>query len=331
MTEPMPVEQQLEAFRDDFEALRREVGKRIVGHAETVEAVLTAAIAGGHALLEGPPGVGKTALVEALGEALQLPFQRIQFTPDLMPADLLGTFVVMETPQGRRTFEFQKGPLFSNLILADHINRGLPKTQAALLEAMEGATVSVSNETFQLPQPFFVLATQNPQEMEGSYPLPEPQLDRFLFKPHCPAPGAAEIEQILERTTEGDPPPVSPVCDGRRLLEMRGVARRVAIAPALRRWVANLVAATHADGPRAPELVRRFVSYGASPRAAQAIVLGGKIRAAAAGRPEATADDLRALASAALRHRLVLNFAGRAEGVAVGRIVDEVCQAASAN
>ena len=276
MTQPVPVDQQLKAFRDDFETLRREVGKRIVGHDRTVEATLIAAIAGGHVLLEGPPGVGKTALVEALADAVQLSFQRIQFTPDLMPADLLGTHVVMETPQGRRTFEFHKGPIFANLILADHINRGLPKTQSALLEAMEGDEVSVSNETVELPQPFFVLATQNPAEMEGNYPLPEPQLDRFFFKLLCPPPTADEMEAILERTTEGEPPPVGRVCDGRRLLEMRAIARRVPIDAALRRWVVALVAATHPGGPRAPEAAKKFVSYGASPRAAQAIVFGAR-------------------------------------------------------
>ena len=331
MSQPVPVEQQLKGFADDFEALRREMGKLVVGQDEVVEGVLIAAVGGGHVVLEGVPGVGKTVVVEALAGALQLAFQRIQFTPDLMPADLLGTYVVMETPQGRRTFEFQKGPLFSNCILADHINRGVPKTQAALLEAMEGDTISVANETFQLPQPFFIMATQNPMEMEGAYPLPEPQWDRFWFKLVSRLPTPAEIEEILDRTTEGEAPIVSKMCDGRRLLEMRQIARKVPIAAELRRWAIALVGATHPGGERAPEIVRRCVSYGASPRGAQALVLGAKIRAAAGRRREVGLEDLRALALPVLRHRIILNYHGQAEGVAADAIVSAVLEAVAAH
>jgi MoxR-like ATPase len=322
MAEAVPFEKQLQGFRDDAEALRREIGKVVVGMEAVVEGLLAAAVCGGHVLIEGPPGVGKTLLVETFAAAVQLSFQRIQFTPDLMPADLLGTHVIMETPQGRRTFEFQQGPIFSNVVLADHVNRGLPKTQAALLEAMEGQSIDVATESFQLPQPFLVMATQNPAESEGTFPLPEPTLDRFFFKLVAPSPTADEIERILERTTEGVAADVQAVIDGRRLLEMREIARKVACAAPLRRWAAALVAASHPQSPRAPEAIRRLVGCGASPRAAQAIVMGGKARAAAEGRPAATADDLRAAAHAALRHRLILGFEGQAEGADADRLVD---------
>ena len=262
---PSP-DRQLAAFRDTFTALRQEIGKLIVGQSEAIDAALSALVAGGHLLIEGPPGLGKTALARALAGAVGLGFQRIQFTPDLMPSDLLGTYVVMETPQGRRTFEFQKGPIFANLVLADQINRGTPKTQSALLEAMEGQEVTVARESFQLPQPFLVVATQNPVEMEGTFPLPEPQLDRFLLKVRVSPPSLEEMEQILDRTTEAAEPLVRAAADGKRLLDMRATARAVPIDANLRRRVIRLVAATHPDHADAPEPVRRFVRYGASPR-----------------------------------------------------------------
>ena len=318
------VEQQLKGFRDDFDALRREIGKVVVGLGDAVDGVLTAAIAGGHALIEGVPGLGKTVLAGTLAEVMQLSFQRIQFTPDLMPSDLLGTYVVMETPQGRRTFEFQKGPIFSNLVLADQINRGTPKTQSALLEAMEGQEITVANETFQLPQPFFVLATQNPLEMEGTFPLPEPEIDRFLLKVIVGPPTPAELEQILDRTTEGEPPIVQAVVDGKRLLEMRSVARSVPIDAGLRRWAIKVVGATHPDQPQAPEMVRRFVRYGASPRGAQALVTAAKIHAASAGRNVVAEADLRAMVFPALRHRMILNFEGQAENVSPERLIENI-------
>lgn len=326
MAEPISTDQHLKGFRDDFAAMQREIGKMIVGQQTAVEAALIAAVAGGHLLIEGTPGLGKTALAETMADVVQLVFQRIQFTPDLMPADLLGTYVVMETPQGRRTFEFQKGPIFSNLILADHINRGMPKTQSALLEAMEGESVSVSNETFQLPQPFFVVATQNPQEMEGTYALPEPELDRFFFKVVMPPPNETELETILDRTTEGETPVVAKVCDGRRLIEMREIARRLPIDAELRRKAIALVAATSPQNPRAPQTVRQFISYGASPRAAQALVAGAKIHAAARGQRAVATEDVRAVTPAALRHRLILNFEGQAENISPERLVQDVLQ-----
>ena len=326
MSTEIPLGRQHEVFRKDFDTLRREIGKVVVGHEDVVDGILTAVVTGGHVLLEGVPGLGKTLLVETLAEVMQVTFQRVQFTPDLMPADLLGTYVVMESAEGRRTFEFQKGPIFAHLVLADQINRSMPKTQSALLEAMEGQSISVSHETFQLPKPFFVMATQNPMEMEGTFPLPEPQLDRFFFKLRLEPPSVAQIEAILDRTTEGEPPAVMSVVDGRRILEMREIARRIPIDPGLRRRVATLVAATHPGHPEATESVRRFVRYGSSPRGAQALVLAAKVRTLVQGRGEVSADDLRAVVPAALRHRLILNFEGQAENVQPEALLDELVQ-----
>ena len=326
MSTDSSIGQQLEGFRRDFDALRREIGKAVVGQETAVDGVLTAVVSGGHVLLEGVPGLGKTLLVQTLSEVLEVSFQRIQFTPDLMPADLLGTYVVMETQQGRRTFEFQKGPIFSHVILADQINRGMPKTQSALLEAMEGDEITVANETFHLPKPFFVMATQNPLEMEGTFPLPEPQLDRFFLKLSVAPPSERQIEEILERTTEGEPPVVMAVVDGPRILEMRRIARRVPIDATVRRRAVSLVAATHPDHERATRMVRQYVRYGSSPRGAQSLVLAAKVRAIVEGRGEVSVDDLRGLAHAVLRHRLILNFEGQAEDVSPDRVIDELLQ-----
>ncbi|MGA2031254.1 MAG: MoxR family ATPase [Thermoguttaceae bacterium] len=317
---------QIDNFRDDFENLRREIAKVVVGQSDIVDGVLSAAVAGGHVLVEGVPGLGKTLLIETLSEVIHLSFQRVQFTPDLMPSDLLGTHVIMETPQGRRVFEFQEGPIFVNLVLADQINRGMPKTQSALLQAMEAGEISVAHETFHLPQPFFVMATQNPQEMEGTFPLPEPEIDRFFFKLLAGPPTCQEVEEILERTTEGEPPEVRHMINGERLLEMRHVARAVTIAPELRRLAVTLMAATHPDFAQAPDVVKQFVRYGSSPRGAQALVLGAKIRAAAAGRLQLELTDLRAVAYPALRHRMILNFEGQAEDVRPDRLVDRILE-----
>jgi len=321
-----PTQQQVSDFQRDLDTLRGELTRVIVGQTDAVEAALTAVVVGGHLLIEGPPGLGKTTLVETLAEALQLTSQRVPFTPDLTPADLLGTYVVMESAAGRRTFEFQKGPIFSHLVLADHINRGLPKTQSALLEAMEGEEISVATEDFSLPQPFFVLATQNPLEMEGTYPLPEPQLDRFLLKVRVAPPSEEELEEILERTTDEPPPPTRAVLDGARILEMRAVAAGVPISSELRRAAVTCVAATHPGHDRAPEAVRRFVRYGASPRGAQALVRCAKAAAAAAGREAVERADLLAVCHEAIRHRLILNYEGQAEGVDPDTLITAIAE-----
>jgi MoxR-like ATPase len=317
------VEPHLSGFQEDFDALRHELAKVLVGHPDIIELMLIAAVAGGHLLIEGVPGLGKTILVETLAEIAQLRSSRIQFTPDLTPSDLLGTYVVMENAAGRRTFEFQQGPIFSNLVLADQINRGLPKSQSALLQAMEGEEINVSTETFHLPQPFIVIGTQNPLEMEGTFPLPEPELDRFFFKLVMKAPNIEEIDAILLRSTEA-PPELLRVIDGKRLLELREIAGNVVLPVPARRWVALLIAATHPDFPQAPDGVKRYVRYGASPRAGQAIVVAAKIRAAAYGRTEVAKEDIAAVIVPALRHRILLNFEGQAEGIRAEALIDGI-------
>ena len=316
--------QQTDGFRDDFEAIRHEIGKLFVGQFEAVDGVLAALFSGGHVLLEGVPGVGKTVLATTLAEVVGLAMVRLPFTPDLTPADIIGTYVILETPQGRRTFEFHQGPLFSHVVLADHVNRGTPKTQSALLEAMESPTVSVASEKFQLPQPFFVVATQNPQDMEGTFPLPEPELDRFQFKVSMAPPSAADLDQILQRTTDAARPSVHAVVDGRRVLEMQTMVRQVPVSADARRLAISLVAATHPQGGSSPDTVRRYVRYGSSPRGAQAMLLGAKVRALAAGRGEATVADMKSVVHAALRHRLILGFEGQAEEVRPDGLIDDL-------
>lgn len=326
MTNLEETREQLDRFRADFEALRREVGKVIVGHEDIVEGTLTALIAGGHVLLEGVPGLGKTLLVRTLANALHLKFQRIQFTPDLMPADLIGTNVVLESPEGGRKFEFQQGPVFANLLLADEINRATPKTQSALLEAMQEKSVTVAGKTNELPRPFFVLATQNPLEMEGTYPLPEAQLDRFFFKLLVGFPDADELEQILDRTTEAKDPHAEPVFDGKRINEMSHLARMIPIADELRRYGIALVLATHPEKEQATEMTRRYVRYGSSPRGAQAIILAAKIRAILDHRYHVSREDIRSVALPALRHRLILNFEGQAEHIEADDIIKDALE-----
>jgi MoxR-like ATPase len=331
MTEtPDEVRQQLDGFRADFDALRREVRKVIVGHEEIVDGTLTALIAGGHVLLEGVPGLGKTLLVRTLADALRLKFQRIQFTPDLMPADVIGTNVVLETPEGGRRFEFQQGPVFANLVLADEINRATPKTQSALLEAMQERSVTVAGKSHALTRPFFVMATQNPLEMEGTYPLPEAQLDRFFFKLLVTYPSAEELEAILDRTTEAADPRAEPVFDGERVVALSHLARQIPIAAELRRYAIALVLGTHPENEGAPEATRRYVRYGSSPRGAQALILAAKIRAILDHRYHVAREDIRAAALPALRHRLILNFEGQAEGVRPDDIVNGVLDSVGA-
>ncbi len=294
----------VEAFVAAFEALRSEVEKVIVGHHEVITHVLIGMFAGGHVLLEGVPGLGKTLLIKTLSEGLELSFSRIQFTPDLMPADIIGTNIIVEDADGRKHFQFQHGPIFAHILLADEINRATPKTQSALLEGMQEGAVTVGGASRPLPAPFFVLATQNPIEMEGTYPLPEAQLDRFLFKLRVRYPALDELNAIIDRTTQSRPATVSRVLSGPAVLSFRELIREVPIA--------------------SPEVARRFVRYGASPRAAQALVLGAKVRALAEGRYNVSIEDIKALAAPALRHRVILNFEGEAEGVDTDTLVARV-------
>ena len=314
----------LDAFRTDFARLRAEVGRVIVGHGPIVDGTLTALVAGGHVLLEGVPGLGKTLLVNTLANALSVTFGRVQFTPDLMPADLVGTNVVTEDEAGRKRFEFQKGPVFAHVLLADEVNRATPKTQSALLEAMQERSVTVGGTTHPLPAPFLVLATQNPLEMEGTYPLPEAQLDRFFVKLLVEFPTAADLGEILNRTTAGDTPAARPVLDGDRVLAMRALARQVPISDAVRDRAVALTLATHPDHPTAPAAVKKYVRFGSSPRGAQAMVLAAKVRAILDGRFHVAKDDLHAAAPSALRHRLILGFEGQAEGVRADDVIREV-------
>ncbi len=318
------VADQIDLFRERFVRITREVGRRIVGHEDIVTNTVTSLLAGGHVLLEGIPGVGKTSLVHTLADVLHLKFSRIQFTPDLMPADIVGTNIVQEHAHGGMFFEFQPGPIFANVVLADEINRATPKTQSALLEAMQEMSVSVGKTTYKLDQPFLVLATQNPLEMEGTYPLPEAQLDRFFFKLKVKYPPEAAMHDILDRTTADAGGEVTRVLDGPEILEMRHVARSVPIAKPVQAYAIRLTLGSHPDSPYAPPLVKRYVRYGASPRAAQALVLAGKINALTRGNAFVAVEDIRSAVLPALRHRILLNFEGEAEQVNPDTIVNEL-------
>jgi MoxR-like ATPase len=324
MTSTAAVAQSIDQFRERFGRIMQEVGRRIVGHDDVVTGTVTSLLAGGHVLLEGIPGVGKTSLVHTLADALHLKFSRIQFTPDLMPADIVGTNIVQEHSHGGTFFEFQPGPIFANVVLADEINRATPKTQSALLEAMQDVSVSVGKTTYPLEQPFLVMATQNPIEMEGTYPLPEAQLDRFFFKLKVGYPGEEALHEILERTTREVEAQITRVVDGPEILEMRRVARSVAIARPVQGYAIRLTLASHPGSPYATSLVNKYVRYGASPRAAQAMVLAGKIHALNRGQAFVSVDDIRAFALPALRHRILLNFEGEADEVSTDTIVDEL-------
>ena len=309
----------------------REVGLRIVGNEEIISGTVTSLLGSGHVLLEGIPGVGKTSLVHTLADVLHLKFSRIQFTPDLMPADIVGTNIVQEHAHGGTFFEFQPGPIFANIVLADEINRATPKTQSALLEAMQDQSVSVGNTTYKLEQPFFVMATQNPLEMEGTYPLPEAQLDRFFFKLKVRYPGEEAMHQILDRTTQPFDTSVERVVDGAEVIEMRKVARSVPISKPVQGYAIRLTLGTHPESPYATPLVRKYVRYGASPRAAQTIALASKIHALRRGHAFVSVDDVRAVALPALRHRILLNFEGEAEQVSTDTLVNELLAGVSAD
>jgi len=312
---------QPERFQELALAIEAELAKLIVGQRELVRSVLIAMIAEGHVLLEGQPGLGKTVLVRSLGRVLDLGFARVQFTPDLMPADVTGTNIVTEDDAGRRRFEFQAGPLFTNLLLADEINRATPKTQSSLLEAMQERQVTVGDRTRHLPRPFFVLATQNPIELEGTYPLPEAQLDRFFFKLLVPFPGGQELAEIARRTTGAETAELAPVASGDDLASMSLLAREVPIAEAVMDRAVSILLGTHPDRVEAPDDVRRYVRWGASPRGLQTLVLAGRIRALLEGRYNVALEDLEAVAVPALRHRVFLNFEADAAGVDTERVV----------
>jgi MoxR-like ATPase len=281
-------------------------------------------LAGSHALLEGVPGLGKTVLVKTMAEALALKFSRVQFTPDLMPADIIGTTVIDEDAKGGKVFEFRRGPIFANIVLADEINRATPKTQSALLEAMQEHRVTVAKTTYRIDEPFFVLATQNPLEMEGTYPLPEAQLDRFFFKLHVPFPSRDELHTILERTTGGHDPTVNPVLSRDEVISMQKLVREVPVARHVQDFVVRVLEATHPDSKESPDLTKRFVRFGASPRGAQSVLLAAKIRALFEGRFAASIDDVRKVCFPALRHRVLLNFEGEAEGVKTDQVIEEI-------
>ncbi len=324
MTPPPSAEMTLEAFQQTSRAIKNEISRVIVGQEEIIQHTLIAIIVGGHVLLEGVPGLGKTLLIRTLAQALELRFNRIQFTPDLMPSDIIGTEILEDDRDSKRRFRFQPGPIFVNLLMADEINRATPKTQSALLEAMQEQTVTVGGRTYPLQRPFFVLATQNPIEMEGTYPLPEAQLDRFLFKLNVNFPDVAELVTILDRTTQDTQPRASIAADGPTLLRMGQLARQIPVASHVSEYVARLLLATHPESADAPEPVKRYVRFGASPRGAQAIILGAKVNALLVGRYNVAFKDIEAVVYPALRHRLILNFEGEAEGVTADAIVRAV-------
>jgi MoxR-like ATPase len=317
-------EQQAEHFRTRFRQVTAELQRMIVGQADIIDSVLVALFAAGHVLLEGVPGLGKTMLVRTLADAVHLQFSRVQFTPDLMPADIIGTNMILEDEGGRKRFQFQPGPVFANILLADEINRATPKTQSALLEAMQEKHVTVAGQTYPLDEPFMVLATQNPLEMEGTYPLPEAQLDRFLFKLKVTYPTAEDLHTILDRTTQTGSPRIERVIDGPEVLAMRRIVRDVPMTREVQAHAIALVLATHPENEAAAPLARKFVRYGASPRGVQGLILAGKIYALLDGRYHVSRADIDQAALPALRHRLILNFEGEAEGATTEDILREI-------
>jgi MoxR-like ATPase len=320
------MQEQAEQFRERYKAVREQIGRVIVGHDEIVHGVLTCLFVGGHCLLEGVPGLGKTLLVRTLAEALSLDFSRIQFTPDLMPADILGTNMVLETPDGKRVFEFQRGPIFTQICLADEINRATPKTQSALLETMQEGTVTAAGTCFELKKPFFVMATQNPIEQEGTYPLPEAQLDRFFFKLLVGYSSREELATIVERTTRGISVTPEKVMDGSEILRWQRLIREVILAEHVQDYIVRLVMATHPERPLALPITNQYLRWGASPRGAQAMALAAKVRALLEGRYNVSFQDVRRVYLPALRHRVILNFEAQAEGIDTDHVLLEILE-----
>jgi len=320
----MDPKEQIGKFREVYNSLREEIGKVIVGQDAIVDGTLNALFANGHVLLEGVPGLGKTLLVRTLSLVLDLSFNRIQFTPDLMPADVLGTNMVHETDDGKRAFEFQHGPIFAHLVLADEINRATPKTQSAMLEAMQERSVTIGGEIRKLDLPFFVLATQNPIDQEGTYPLPEAQLDRFFYKLLVDYPTAGELSEIVTRTTEGTKVEVSKVVNGATLIELQQLVQQVPVASHVKDYAVRLILATHPNTETALEITNQFLKFGSSPRGAQALLLGAKVRALTEGRFNVSFDDVAEVALPALRHRLIVNFEAEAEGVTTDLVLHKI-------
>jgi len=318
------VHRRIAVFQDNFRLVRDEVSRIIVGNQDNIVGIMTCLLARGHVLLEGIPGIGKTKLVQTLADVLHLKFSRIQFTPDLMPGDIVGTTIVRETDTGKKFMEFQPGPIFANLVLADEINRATPKTQSALLEAMQENSVSAGGQTHPLQQPFFVLATMNPLEMEGTYLLPEAQLDRFFFKLKLGFPSAVELNDILERTTKTHEPQVERVLGQGQILEMRDTVRSIPVAGPMQDYAIRMTLATHPESELASDMTKRFVRFGASPRGTQALILGAKVNALINDRLYVAAEDIRAVTINALRHRLLLNFDAEAEGVDPDLILEDI-------
>lgn len=320
------IEKRAQEFATRYKAVHDEIARVIVGHDDIVHGVLTCLFVGGHALLEGVPGLGKTLLVRTLAEALDLEFSRIQFTPDLMPADIIGTNMIVEDPDGRRRFEFQRGPVFTQICLADEINRATPKTQSAMLEAMQEKSVTAGGNHYKLAAPFFVMATQNPLEQEGTYPLPEAQLDRFFFKLMVGYSSRGELNTILDRTTKGEVITPNKVMDGSEIVEWQQLVREVIIAPHVQDYISRLILATHPEGPYAQPVTNQYLRWGASPRGAQTIALAAKVRALLGGRYNVSFDDIRRVFLPALRHRVILNFEAEAENVDPDEVLLELLQ-----
>ncbi len=321
------IEKRAALFADRYKAVYQELGKVIVGHGDILHGVLTCLFCGGHTLLEGVPGLGKTLLIKTLSEVLDLDFSRIQFTPDLMPADILGTNMIIEDPDGRRRFEFQRGPVFTQICLADEINRATPKTQSAMLEAMQEKRVSAGGQTFDLERPFFVMATQNPIEQEGTYPLPEAQLDRFFFKLVVGYSGRADLNEILDRTTKGTIITPSKVMGGEEILEHQQLVREVILAPHVQDYIARLILATHPEGEFATPATNQYLRWGSSPRGAQTVALASKVRALLGGRYNVSFEDVRRVYLPALRHRVILNFEAEAESIDPDNVLVEILKA----
>ena len=320
------MERRAREFVDRYAAIQEQIGRVIVGHEEIVHGVLTCLFVGGHCLLEGVPGLGKTLLVRTLARVLKLDFSRIQFTPDLMPADILGTNMVMETPEGRRFFEFQRGPIFTQICLADEINRATPKTQSAMLETMQEGTVTAAGSRYELKQPFLVMATQNPIEQEGTYPLPEAQLDRFFFKLLLGYSDRQQLATIIERTTRSETIDPDPVMDGGEIIKWQGLVREVILAKHVQDYIVRLALATHPDGQFAPSITNQYIRWGASPRAAQTLALAAKVRALLDGRYNVSFEDIRRVYLPALRHRIIVNFEAQAEGIEPEQVLLELLE-----